>query len=253
MGGAEAAMRPQKPVGQHAVLGHAVEHAVGADDGRIDRPGQDEEPHQHHEGVQQQPGQRRADDVHRQAADEIVGIVLHADFIGDQQHGQEADAGREHDAVDEDDEGRLLEIGQLGRLDLAIDLGQGLLAAHGQDRMAEGQHDPDQAHQAQPVAGLPQLGGERGKEFGHESQRIFRLAGGLVEPGDGVAVFHFFDEPAGLGIALPDLAPLAGDAIRPRDDLVLDLRRKVRGQGDTVHRPADQAGWRRTRRGSRRP
>ena len=96
MRGAEAAMRLEKPVGQHAVLGHAVEHAVGADDGRIDRPGQDQEADDDHEGVQQQPGQRRADHVHRQAADEVVGVVLHADFVGDQQHGQEGDAGRQH-------------------------------------------------------------------------------------------------------------------------------------------------------------
>ena len=44
----------------HAVFGHAVEHAVGADDGRVDRAGQDQEADHHHEGVQQQPGRRRA-------------------------------------------------------------------------------------------------------------------------------------------------------------------------------------------------
>ena len=62
---------------------------------------------------------------------------LHADVVGDEHHGQEADAAREDQAVDEDDERRLLEVRQLRRLDLAVDLGQRLLAAHGQDRVAE--------------------------------------------------------------------------------------------------------------------
>ena len=53
------------------------------------------------------------DDVHRQAADQIVGVVGHADFVGDQQHGQETDARREDQAVEEDDERRLLEVRQL--------------------------------------------------------------------------------------------------------------------------------------------
>ena len=95
-------------------------------------------PDDHDERVQQQPRPDRPDDVHRQAADQVVGVARHADVVGDQQHGQEADARREDQAVEEDDEGRLLEVLQLRRLDLAIDLGQRLLAAHRQDRMAEG-------------------------------------------------------------------------------------------------------------------
>ena len=46
-----------------------------------------------------------------------------------------------------------LKFVQLGRLHLAIDLGQRLLAAHRQDRVAEGDQDADDADQAQPVAG----------------------------------------------------------------------------------------------------
>ena len=57
----------------------------------------------------------------------------------------------QHEAVDEDDEGGLLEVLQLGRLDLAVNLGQRLLAAHRQDRMAEGDEDADHADQAQPI------------------------------------------------------------------------------------------------------
>ena len=36
-------VRLEEPVGQDAVLGDAVEHAVGADDRRVDRPGEDQE------------------------------------------------------------------------------------------------------------------------------------------------------------------------------------------------------------------
>ena len=81
----------------------------------------------------------------------LSAYSLHAHVVGDEQHGQEADAAGQHQAVDEDDEGRLLEVRQLGRLDLAVDLGQRLLAAHGQDRMAEGDEDADHADQAEPV------------------------------------------------------------------------------------------------------
>ena len=100
---------------------------------------------------------RRPDHVHRQPADEVARVVLHADLVGDQHHGQEGNAGRQHQAVDEDDEGRLLEVRQLRRFDLAVDLGQRLLAAHGQDRMPEGEQQADHADDAHPVARLAQL------------------------------------------------------------------------------------------------
>ena len=38
----------EEPIGQDAVLGHAVKHAVGADDRRIDRSRQDQEADHHH-------------------------------------------------------------------------------------------------------------------------------------------------------------------------------------------------------------
>ena len=45
-------VRLAEPVEQHAVLGHAVHHAVGADDGRIDRAGENQHAHDHHEDVE---------------------------------------------------------------------------------------------------------------------------------------------------------------------------------------------------------
>src|SRR5205823_14717456 len=46
--GAETRMGLEEPIGQDAVLGHAVKHAVGADDRRIDRSRQDQEADHHH-------------------------------------------------------------------------------------------------------------------------------------------------------------------------------------------------------------
>ena len=133
VGRAVFGVRLEEPVGQHAVLGDAVEHAVGADDGGIDGARQDQEADADHEGFEHQLQPGGPEDVPGQTADEVAAIELHADFVGDQYHGQKADAGREHEAVDEDDESGFLEVGQLRRLDLAVDLGQRLLAAHGQD------------------------------------------------------------------------------------------------------------------------
>ena len=138
MGRAVAAVGLQEPLGHHAVLGHAVQHAVAADHRRIDRAGQNQKSHHDDEGVEKQPGQRRPDHVHRQSADQVVRIDLHADFVGNQPPGHKGDAGRQQQAIDEDNKRRLLEIGQFWRLDLPVHLRQRLFAAHGQDRMAEG-------------------------------------------------------------------------------------------------------------------
>ena len=166
VGRAVARMRLEEPVGHDAVLGHAVEHAVGADDRRVDRAGQDQEADDDDEGVEHQPRHRRPDHVHRQAADQVVGVDP---SCGRRRESAARPGSRcrpvRHQAVDEDDERRLLEVRQLGRFDLAIDLGQRLLAAHGQDRMAEGDQDADDADEAQPVADsvnvpkLPSRGG----------------------------------------------------------------------------------------------
>ena len=56
--------------------------------------------------------------VHRQPADQVIAILVHADAVRDEQHGQEADPGGQHQAIDEDDERRLLEILHLRRLRL---------------------------------------------------------------------------------------------------------------------------------------
>ena len=52
-------------------------------------------------------------------------------------------------AVDGDDDCGAFEILELGMLDFAIDLRQAFLAAHGQDGVAEGHEDTEEAHDGQ--------------------------------------------------------------------------------------------------------
>jgi len=80
--------------------------------------------------------------------------ILHADFVGDQEHRQERDGRGQPQTVDEHDERRLLEVPQLGRLDLAVDLGQRLLAAHRQDRVPESDQDAEKADLPHPVSAV---------------------------------------------------------------------------------------------------
>ncbi len=49
--GSVASMGFEEPIGHHSVFGHAVQHAVGTDDRRINRPGKDEKSDHYHETV----------------------------------------------------------------------------------------------------------------------------------------------------------------------------------------------------------
>ena len=59
-GRAVPGVRLEEPVGQHAVLGDAVEHAVGADDRRVDGAREDQEADAHDQRVEDQPRPLRA-------------------------------------------------------------------------------------------------------------------------------------------------------------------------------------------------
>ena len=174
---AEPGMGLQEPIGQNAVLGDAVQDAVGADDRRVDRPRKDQGADDHHHAVQDQPRPLRPDHVHGQPADQVAAISRHSYIIRDDHHGEKTDERREQHAVEEDDQGRALEVLELGALDLAIDLGQRLLAAHRQDRVSERHDDADDADQAQPVA-VDRLRAERvaQRRLADESQGIDLLA-----------------------------------------------------------------------------
>ena len=68
-------VRLEEPVGHHAVFGHAVEHAVGADDRRVDRARAGSGSRRpRRSAFKRQLGPVRPDDVHRQAADQVVAV-----------------------------------------------------------------------------------------------------------------------------------------------------------------------------------
>ena len=91
------------------------------------------------------------DDVHRQAADQVALYLAIRTSSGMIITAKKLISDGQQQAVEEDDERRLLEVLQLGALDLAVDLRQRLLAAHRQDRVAERDEDAEHPDQAQPV------------------------------------------------------------------------------------------------------
>ena len=68
---------------------------------------------------------------------------------GNQHRSQQRAAAGENQAVDGDDDRRPLQVLEFGMRDLAVDLGQALLAAHGQNRVAEGHQDAEKPENRQ--------------------------------------------------------------------------------------------------------
>ena len=140
MAGAELRVRFAEPVRQHAVFGDAHQHAGRSNHRRVDCARQNQEADEHDKDAEHNPPEHRPDHVHGQAGNQVVLVDLRARSIGNQHRRQQRGAAREDQAVDRDDDRRPLQILQLRMLDLAVDLGQALLAAHGQNGVAEG-HD----------------------------------------------------------------------------------------------------------------
>ena len=84
----------------------------------------------------------RADQVHGQAADQVVQ-ELGPRGIGDDHPREKGDQRGEEHAVDEDHPAGAFQVLELGMGDFAVDLGQGFEAAHGEQRVAEADHDGD--------------------------------------------------------------------------------------------------------------
>src|ERR1700722_239863 len=142
-------MRLLKPTGENSVFRNAGQNAVGADYGSILRARENKDTHQHHEPMKKQFQAGRPDQVHGNAADE-VGEIIRPNLIGNNHHGKERDQGSEQQAVNENDEPSLLQILQLGMFDLAVDLGQSLFAAHGEDGVSEADKKNDPGNVAEP-------------------------------------------------------------------------------------------------------
>ena len=136
-------MRPPEPVRQNPVLGNAVEHSIRADNRGIYRSREHQDAHNDDKSAERQPRKQRPCEIHGQAADRVV-VEVSANVVRDNHHGKKCHAGREDEAVKKNDEPGFFQIAQLGVLDLPIDLGHGLFAAHGQNRMTQPNQDSDQ-------------------------------------------------------------------------------------------------------------
>ncbi len=169
--------------------------------------------------------------IHGQAADEVFRVVLHAHFVGDKQDGQKRDGGRQRETIDEDDEGGFLEIGQLGRLNLAVHLRQCLFPRHGQDGVSERDEQTENAEEVQPTFRFTNLLCQIGRPAADEAQRIFLPASGLVHFRlDFTVVALLRNELMRFGIALILLFKLSGNSVPFRDGLVLHLGLEVRNR-----------------------
>ena len=118
--GAESGMGFAEPVGEDAVFGHAHQHAGGANHGGIDGAGENEEADHHDKDAEGNAPEDRAHHVHGQSGNQVVLVDVGAFPRGDQHGSQERGAAGKDQAVNGDDDGRALEILELGMLDLAV-------------------------------------------------------------------------------------------------------------------------------------
>ena len=70
-------MRLAEPGQQHAVFGHAIQHAVGADDGGVHRAGKNQPADDHDENMEAEAQQVRTAEAHGQPADQVVEVLRH--------------------------------------------------------------------------------------------------------------------------------------------------------------------------------
>ena len=111
--------------------------------------------------MEQQPRRRGSSQIHGEAADQVVE-ELRTLAVRDQHDGEEGDQRREQHAVEKDHEAGALQILQLGMRDLTVNLCEGLLAAHGQQRVAKPYQHHYEGHACQGRSGQPaeRIGGE---------------------------------------------------------------------------------------------
>ena len=170
-----------EPVVQDAVLGHAVEHAVGAHEGGVDRPHQHQHAGKDHQHLHAEPAPVGALQLQRQAAEQVFRVLAGDKIRRDYQRGDKGKQAGEQHAEDEYGNYRFLEVPDLRVLYLAVYLGQCLQAGEGQDGMAESHdnaYDPDclkPGEMHRPAQRL--LGENRGERREREAPVVERVAG----------------------------------------------------------------------------
>ena len=142
-------MRLLEPTREHAIFRHPIENAIGAHNGGVLRPRQNQNPHQHHEGVEEQLKALRPGQIHRDATDQ-VGKVIRTDLVRNNHHCEERDQRGKQQAVNKNYQPGLLEVLELGMLDFTIDLRQSFFAAHRQYGMPEPHEQNDPGNVPEP-------------------------------------------------------------------------------------------------------
>ena len=67
-------MGPLKQGMQYTVFGHAIHHAVGSDDRRVDGAGENQDTDDHNEDAECNEQDLGANQIHRKPAEQVVGI-----------------------------------------------------------------------------------------------------------------------------------------------------------------------------------
>jgi hypothetical protein len=107
--------------------------------------------------------------------------------IGNDHHREERNQRGEQHAVDENHEAGALQVLELGKGDFAIHLGQALLAAHGQQRMAQADQDGDKCDLGRNRPFEPPQRVRREMQIAHDGERDGLVAAsedGYQAPGD---------------------------------------------------------------------
>src|SRR5271163_2031165 len=185
--GAKTGVGLAEPGAEDAIFGNTIENPIGTDDGGIDGAGENQGADDNHEAMKNQTEKERPLEIHGQAADEVFEKTL-PNVIGDDHDGKEGDHRGKDQAVNKNYHARFFKIGELGTLDLAIDLGKGLLAAHGQNGMAESDEDGDDAEHLRKIAVPEPAQGAAGEmniaRRGKRGQRGMAVESGVNAPAD---------------------------------------------------------------------
>src|SRR5260370_12307193 len=98
-----------------------------------------------------QAGKKGPFKIHRQSADQIFQELL-ADTVWNDHNGKERNQRGKDQTEDKNSGSGLLQVGELGAFNFAVDLRKRFLAAHRQYRVAEGNEDGDDAEHMRKAA-----------------------------------------------------------------------------------------------------
>ena len=149
---AETGVRTSKPICENAVFGNAIQDTVRAHNGCVDGAGKDHNSDHDDESVEEQFQAGWPNNIHCQAADEIV-FEAHSNVVGNNGGGEKGNKRREDEAVNEDDHRGLFEIWQLGVRHFSVDLRERFKPAHSQHGMAERHQDSDDSDSLRQTVG----------------------------------------------------------------------------------------------------